>query len=368
MAYGLNAWDANGNQIVNTADLLWRYYGTYSVTLSGGTQSGTISVPGIRADGNWSVFPTGSVIYFNYKITNDTITYRATLPASGTFTLTFNVLKKGGASSTATGYGFATFADSGDIQIDATYDNYVLLASGNNIQPGLANAVSLPAGYTTDNCLILVRPSSTTGAIQGGAAYWSGSSSTSPDNTKIFLYGAWNAPITTLGTGTATAPATNVPTTSTGTWDYRVYVKASQAASSPASLIAYNSGYGMNIFDASGNNIFSTNRNQPLINSLVTQTYTPGLLKQTTNLYTVTAPRAGHRTFIAYRSLNFSEEKIGFGTPPTVPYGNVVVSVYANWNSNIQVEVGGGCVRQQGSSPATSTGPGYMTHTFMDSI
>lgn len=368
MSYGLQVYDSSGNITMDANDLLWRFYNSYSVTLSGGTQSGTITVTGIQSDGNWCVYVTGSVIYFTYKITANTITYNVLLPSSGSYVITFNVLKKGGTASSGTDYGFSSYDDSGNIQIDKQYDNYVLIASGNNQSPGLANYVQLPSGYTTNNCLILVRPSSATGALQGGAAYWSGAPGDPPDNTKIYMNGAFNTPITTLGTGTATVPATNVPTTSTGTWDYRVYALNSLSATNPVSLPAYNSGYGLNVFDSSGNNIFSSNRNIPLVNSFFTQTYTPGSYKTTDNIYTVSTPRSGYRTFIVYRSLNFAVETIAFGNFPTPPYGRVVVSVYGNWNSSTQVEVGGGCVRQVGAQPATSNGSGYMTHVYMDSI
>ena len=367
MSNGLQVYDSSGNITLDANDLLWRFYNSYTVTLSGGTQTGSITVTGIQPDGNWCAYATGSVIYFSYKITANTLTYTVSLPSTGTFTLTFNVLKKGGAASIG-GYGFSSYDSSGNVQVDKVFDNYVLIASGNNQLPGLSNYVQLPSGYTTDNCLILVRPSSSTGALQGGVAYYAGTPGSSPDNTKIYMNYAFNAPISTLGTGTAAIPSTNVPTTSTGTWDYRVYALNSLSATNPLSLPAYNSGYGLNVFDASGNNIFSSNRTIPLVNSFFTQTYSPGSYKTTDNIYTISAPRTGYRTYIVYRSLNFATETIAFGSFPTPPYGRVVVSAYGNWNSSTQVEVGGGCIRQQGAQPATNNGSGYFTHVYMDSV
>lgn len=366
MTYGIQVSNSSGNLILDSSDLLWRYYNSYSVSLSGGIQSGTVTVSGIANDGNWCVYVTGSIYYFSYKITSNTITYDISLPPSGSYTIIFNVLKKGGATSTSSGYGFSSFSPSGNVQIDPNYDNYVLIASGNNQSPGLANYVQLPTGYSTDNCLILVRPSSSTGALQGGISYFVSGPGGLPDNTKIYMNYAFNSPITTLGTGTAVAPATNVPTTSTGTWDYRVYALNSLSATIPVSLPAYNSGFGMNIFNSSGNNIFSSNRTIPLVNSFFTQTYSPGSYKTTDNIYTVSSPRSGYRTFIVYRSLNYIVETVGFGSGPV--FGRVAVSAYGNWNSSTQVEVGGGCIRQLGFPATTSNGSGYMTHVYMDSV
>lgn len=365
MAYGINVYNSSGTVVLNDSDTLWRYYNSYSVTLSGGTQTGTITVTDISDNGNWCAFVNGSVLFFRYKITSNTITYSVALPTTGTYTINFVVLRKGGSASSST-FGLKSYSDASNVQIDSSYDNYVLIASGNNISPGVTNAVSLPSGYTTNNCLILVRPSSTTGALMGGGPYYV-TQANPPDNTKIWVAAAFNAPITTLGTGGGRI-ANTAPTSSTGTWDYRVYSLTSIAASNPGTLPAYNSGYGLNVFDNSGNNIFSSNRTPPVVNSFFTQTYTPGNLGNVTNTWTINNPRSGLKTYIVYRSLNQTEEQYGYGSPPTPPFGRVSCNVYCNWNTLTQTETGGGQIVQSGASPATVYGPGYMTHVFMDSL
>jgi len=365
MSYGINVYNSSGTVILNDSDTLWRYYDSYSVTLSGGTQTGTIFVNGISDDGNWCAFVTGSVLFFRYKITANTITYSAVLPTIGTYTISFNVLRKAGPASGST-YGLASYAISGSVQIDSTYDNYVLIAADNGIAPGITNAVSLPSGYTTNNCLILVRPTSSTGAITGGGPYFV-TNTDPPDNTRIWVGAAFNSPITTLGTGGGLIINT-APTASTGTWDYRVYARASLAATNPGSLPAYNTGYGLNVFDSFANNVFSSNRTPPIVNQFYTQTYTPGNLGNVVDTYSISPARLGFKTYIAYRSLNLNEEQYGFGMPPSPPFGRVVANVYCNWNSSTQVQVGGGQIVQFAAAPATVFGPGYMTHVFMDSL
>lgn len=244
MAYGLQVFDGNGNTLVGENTLLWRYHS--SQTGSGGT----FTVSGMANDGNWYVVatPNGTTSFPDGFITINTGSFTHTRTYSGG-SYRYDIFRKGGSPSTQTGYGLLTYGNaSGDVQVDPSYANYVLLASGNNHSPtstSLAtdNGVFLPSGLTLADVIVLIRPSGTTGAV---GHITPGISGSSYDLTQFVVRFCRN---TTYGPG-ATPIATT--TGNSGTFDYRIYGPANLSTTSTET------GYGLNTYNSNGDLIFSS--------------------------------------------------------------------------------------------------------------
>lgn len=137
MSHGLRVFSATGSILLDTNDGIARLVGEYLVSGLSSGSSVFISVPGMGSDGNWMVFQVSH--------TNGLF---ATISAGG-FTVTcgyldvtettWTVLRKDGAASA--GHGFMAINDSGDVQIDQDFTNYVKLDSGT----GRASGTLLPS-------------------------------------------------------------------------------------------------------------------------------------------------------------------------------------------------------------------------------
>lgn len=283
MAYGLEVWNSAGQKTLSTSDGIARLISSHTVNsiAAGGNQTFTVS--GMDTSGNWVVF--GSLPLGVY-----------TLIGSGSFTVyngwsgaystpfTLYVFRKNGAVAGGSGYGFYVLNDSGGVQIDQNYRNFVLLASGTGLSSGAAVTDPYPSIAKT----VYVRPSGSTGSIQ----------------------------IASSAAGTFSAQ-----TAGTGNWDWVIFADAALAPAPPDT-------WGIRVFDATGGIVFDSAFTPMHPLGMVTATLGGGVTSGT-----LPAAASGRRPYVGLGNLQPS------GIYKTSPSSGQFVSPKITFNSATSVSI-----------------------------
>lgn len=265
MSYGIECYGPDGTLMFGTTDGLWRLADTFDQTSAANYVWAHTWTP-LNADGSrlitssttpddWLVICEGS----SHKPLVNTSTGTVTVYANAFVftTLVGNrakgcILTKKGNPSSSNNYGFRSETNDGSVQIDNNYSNWRLVGGGTAYAPGTntpgtQTAVADTTPWDPTNELILVAPSSNSGCITRSTTNTSG---------QICVQYCYNS---VMGAG--------VDTTTSGGANYYEWRRYKKHNIRPGA-----SGYGMNVYNSSGELIFTTD--SYLLNYIGTATFT----------------------------------------------------------------------------------------------
>lgn len=214
MSFGLQTFNSSGVETLNTNYQISRIHSVISGISVTANSSKFISVAGIVNDGTWHVFLNNSSSNAYIQINNNGFTISVPQFSQNLSGAVCIVLRSNG-DETATGFGLFGKNDINQVQIDQNFSNYVFVGGANNVAVNVNQ--TLPSGYNFQNSLVFARPS--------GSGYVSLFQITS---SNTFNFGQGN------------------------NYDWVCYAPAS---SQPVP----SSGYGMSVYNQSGQLVFDTN-------------------------------------------------------------------------------------------------------------
>lgn len=206
------------------------FVGSYSIPSYVAPNSSSITVTGIRNDGNWFLLPTSNAagLYTTISISNDTVTSTTVSPSTATISqFDFDVFRNNLTTAPSSGYGFWVKNDAGYISAQTSSTTYQVFSSG--VTSG--STFSLPSGLPAGSNIAAKPLNATSGA-----------------------YITWNL-------------QTSVLTCSNGQMEYLIVCKSS-------SIPKETSGNGIQILDSSGNLTWSSNYKNLVSTGLFTFTTT----------------------------------------------------------------------------------------------
>jgi hypothetical protein len=331
MSYGIEAYDPSGNLMFGQNDGIWRLSNEFNYSsAASGSSSYTFSVSGMTgtSSSDWLVFCEGSARSAFINTSTGQVTVYS---GFGTFTTATGnrclgiILKRNGFASSNI-YGLQTYTGSGsNVQIDNEYDNYKLVgggtgtAVGSNATPSGAVHITYPAGFSSLNSILLFAPTSYTGCVTR-SDYTSGAGNNGDPTIRL----CW-ANNRSNGDSIGTAGSAN-------TYEWRCYAKTSSSLS--------NTGYGINVYDSSGNVIFSSNSYILSYKGKTTHTYPPVQSTFQTPSTPITrtsidsslqeAPALGRRTFALWTT----QGVFGYYADGPVIAGNRAGLIGLNFNAS----------------------------------
>jgi hypothetical protein len=216
MTFGLQTFNSAGNETLNTNYQISRIHSTIAGINVAAGGSSTVAISGMVNDGTWNCFILNQQGDTYITINNGSATVSVPSYAPSGISNGVLIIIRVNGESTSSGYGLFGKNDYGGVQIDQNFSNFVRVGGANNVPVGTFQ--TLPAGYNFNNSILLARPSGV-----GRAALLSVSS----NNAFTF-----------------TRPAGN-------SFDWLCYA--------PASSVSVGGGYGMRVYDGSGQVVFDTN-------------------------------------------------------------------------------------------------------------
>lgn len=280
------------------------YVATYTVPSYSAPGNASVTVPGIRNDNHWFIVTTNSPsLYTTFTITNDTFTTSTVSPATGTIaSFTIDVYRNNSTTVPTSNYGFWMLNDLGYVSAQTDYTSWLVYSDPTVVSNG-STLPTIPSGF-----FYAARPTSATGYLN-----FSGS-------------------ITS-------------PTVSSSTLSNIEYI-----AIGPASLLTpTSSGYGLQIFNSSGQLMFDGSYRQVI--SVNIQNFSSS---------SITSWSLGIKSpYLLLSETGFRRN----GIQQVSPSSGVFTATVPTWTS-ITSGSSANIVRS-GGGPPTNSGPfGSSLHTF----
>lgn len=224
MSYGIKFVNQSGIVTFDPAvDSPMTYVGTYTVPTYSAPGSSFVTVPGLKNDNHWFIVTSNSPsLYTSFTVTNDTFTSSTASPATGMISsISIDVYRNDNTVTPSSGYGFWMKNDLGYVSAQTDYTSWLVYSGPTTVISG-TTLPTLPSNF-----YYAARPISSSGYLN-----FSGSVSSPIVSSSVY------SDIEYISVG----PATSLPISS--------------------------SGYGLQIFNSSGNLMFNGSYRQVISVSL----------------------------------------------------------------------------------------------------